>query len=77
MYGMNVHRAVVESKEKISGPTVHYVNDKYDEGNIISQTVVELDENETPDSLSAKVQAAEKIQLTKVLKEFIEKKNKA
>lgn len=77
MYGMNVHRAVVEAKEKISGPTVHYVNDKYDEGNIISQTIVELDENETPDSLSAKVQAAEKIQLTKVLKEFIEKKNKA
>lgn len=77
MYGMNVHRAVVEAKEKISGPTVHYVNDKYDEGNIISQTVVELDGNETPDSLSAKVQAAEKIQLAKVLKEFIEKKNKA
>lgn len=77
MYGMNVHRAVVEAKEKISGPTVHYVNDKYDEGNIISQTVVELDENETPDSLSAKVQTAEKIQLTKVLKEFISKKNKA
>lgn len=77
MYGINVHRAVVEAKEKISGPTVHYVNDKYDEGNIISQTVVELDGNETPDSLSAKVQAAEKIQLTKVLKEFISKKNKA
>lgn len=74
MYGMNVHRAVVEAKEKISGPTVHYVNDKYDEGNIISQTVVELDEKETPDSLSAKVQAAEKIQLTKVLKEFIEQR---
>ena len=74
MYGMNVHRAVVEAKEKIRGPTVHYVNDKYDEGNIISQTVVELDEKETPDSLSAKVQAAEKIQLTKVLKEFIEQR---
>ena len=77
MYGMNVHRAVVGSKEKISGPTVHYVNDKYDEGNIISQTVVELDENETPDSLSAKVKKKKKIQLTKVLKEFICKKNKA
>jgi len=74
MYGMNVHTAVVESGEKISGPTVHFVNDKYDEGNIISQTIVELAENETPESLSAKVQAAEKIQLTKVLKEFIDKK---
>lgn len=77
MYGMNVHTAVVEAKEKISGPTVHFVNDKYDEGNIISQSIVELDENETPESLSSKVQAAEKIQLIKVLKEFIEKKEQS
>lgn len=74
MYGMNVHTAVVEAGEKISGPTVHFVNDKYDEGNIISQTIVELDKNETPESLSAKVQTAEKVQLIKVLKEFINKK---
>ena len=74
MYGMNVHTAVVEAGEKISGPTVHFVNDKYDEGNIISQTIVELDKNETPESLSAKVQAAEKIQLVKVLKDFIQQK---
>ena len=74
MYGMNVHKAVVEAKEKVSGPTVHFVNNKYDDGNIISQTIVQLDENETPESLSSKVQAAEKIQLTKVLKEFISRK---
>jgi len=74
MFGMNVHTAVVESGEKISGPTVHFENDKYDEGNIISQSIVELDENETPESLSAKVQAAEKVQLIKVIKEFIDKK---
>ena len=73
MYGMNVHTAVVNAKEKISGPTVHYVNDKYDEGNIISQTVVDLSENETPESLSAKVQEAEKIQLIRVLKDFEKK----
>lgn len=77
MYGMNVHKAVVEAKEKESGPTVHFVNDKYDEGNIISQTIVKLDEDETPESLSAKVQAAEKTQLINVLKNFISKKNKA
>lgn len=73
MYGMNVHTAVVEAGEKISGPTVHFVNDKYDEGNIISQAIVKLDENETPESLSAKVQAAEKVQLINVLKDFINK----
>ena len=74
MYGMNVHTAVVEAREPISGPTVHYVNDKYDEGNIISQSIIELDENETPESLSAKVQAAEKIQLITVIKDFISNK---
>ena len=73
MYGMNVHRAVVAAKEKISGPTIHYVNNKYDEGNIISQTIVELSENETPESLAAKVQSAEKIQLIDILKKFIDK----
>lgn len=74
MFGMNVHTAVVEAGERISGPTVHFVNDKYDEGNIISQSIIKLDENETPESLSIKVQLAEKIQLTNVLKEFILKK---
>lgn len=77
MYGMNVHTAVVEAGEKISGPTVHFVNDKYDEGNIISQSIVELDENETPESLSAKVQAAEKIQLINVIKDFVLKKEQS
>ena len=33
MYGMNVHKAVIEAKEKFSGPTVHFVNNNYDEGN--------------------------------------------
>lgn len=74
MYGMNVHKAAIAAKEKISGPTIHFVNDKYDEGNIISQTEVKLDENETPESLAKKVQAAEKIQLVNVLKEFISTK---
>jgi len=74
MYGMNVHRAVVEAKEEYSGVTVHYVNSNYDEGNIISQAEVKLEEGETPESLSEKVQVAEKKQLISVIKEFIEKK---
>lgn len=74
MYGMNVHTAVVDAKEEYSGPTVHFVNNNYDEGNIISQTKVKLSEDETPESLSQKVQAVEKIQLVNVLKDFITKK---
>ena len=36
-YGMNVHKAVIESGESISGATVHFVNEKYDDGPIIKQ----------------------------------------
>ena len=74
MFGMNVHRAVIKAGEKISGPTVHFVNERYDEGNIISQTTVEITENDTPESLAKKVQDVEKVQLVKVLKEFINNK---
>ena len=74
MYGMNVHKAVVEAKEDYSGPTVHFVNNNYDEGNIIAQVRVKLDKDETPESLSRKVQEVEKIQLINVLKDFISKK---
>ncbi|MEE1389763.1 MAG: formyltransferase family protein [Clostridia bacterium] len=75
MYGMNVHKAVVEAKEEFSGPTVHFVNNNYDEGNIISQTKVKLSSNETAESLAKKVQEVEKIQLIDVLKKFIDEKN--
>ena len=74
MYGMNVHRAVIEAKEEYSGVTLHYVNNKYDEGNIIKQTKVRVEKEDTAETLSAKVQKAEKIQLIEVLKQFAEKK---
>lgn len=70
MYGMNVHKAVVEAKEEYSGPTVHFVNNNYDEGNIIAQTLVKLSEDETPESLAKKVQDVEKVQLINVLKDI-------
>lgn len=72
---MNVHRAVIEAKEEYSGVTLHYVNNKYDEGNIIKQTKVKVEELDTAEDLSAKVQKAEKIQLIQVLQKFAEKKN--
>lgn len=73
MYGMNVHRAVVEAHETKSGVTLHYVNEKYDSGDIIRQTSVDVYPTDTPEDLCARVQAAEKIQLIEVLKEFSQK----
>ncbi len=74
MHGMNVHKAVIDAKEKQSGVTVHFVNEKYDEGTIICQTKVDILPEDTAEDLSAKVQAAEKIQLIEVLKDFIDGK---
>ena len=67
---MHVHKAVIDAKEKQSGVTVHYINNEYDKGNIISQTVVDVLETDTPESLASKVQAVEKIQLVNVIKKF-------
>lgn len=74
MYGMKVHEAVVAAHEKISGATVHYVNNHYDEGNIISQTKIDVLPQDTADDVAEKVKAAEKIQLIEVIKKLSETK---
>ena len=68
MYGMNVHRAVIKAKEKYSGPTVHFVNDIYDNGKILLQKKVEISENETPESLQKKVLGLEHIVYPEAIK---------
>lgn len=71
MHGMHVHEAVIHNNENYSGATVHFVNHEYDKGNIISQIKVDILPNDTPESLSQKVQAVEKIQLIQVLNRFV------
>ena len=70
MHGMHVHQAVVEAGEKYTGATIHFVNEEYDKGNIISQTTVEVLPSDSAETVSQKVQAAEKIQLIEVLNRF-------
>ena len=59
MYGINVHRAVLEAGEKESGATVHKVVGEYDTGDIISQKKVPIFEGDTPETLAKRVLAAE------------------
>lgn len=59
MYGMNVHRVVIESGEKESGITIHYLNENYDEGKIIFQAKCEVLKNETPEQLAQKIHQLE------------------
>ena len=61
MYGENIHKAVIKNKDKMSGLTIHYVNDKYDDGAIIFQKTIRLEPCETPLSLSKKILTEEHI----------------
>ena len=59
MYGMRVHRAVIESGARVSGATVHFVDERYDEGAIIAQWPVPVFPTDSPESLAARVLAVE------------------
>ncbi len=55
MYGMNVHRAVKENQEEMSGMTIHYVNHAYDEGKHIFQASTKIDPTDSSEDIAAKV----------------------
>lgn len=59
-YGHRVHEAVLEKGAKVSGATIHFTDDEYDHGPILLQEAVPVLESDTPDSLAARVQAAER-----------------
>jgi formyltetrahydrofolate-dependent phosphoribosylglycinamide formyltransferase len=59
MYGLRVHQAVLEYGCKMTGCTVHLVNERYDTGPIIAQACVAVEEDDTPETLSARVQTQE------------------
>ncbi len=71
MYGHHVHEAVVKAKEKQSGITIHYVNDKYDSGDIIFQAVCEVKPTDTADDLAANIHLLEKTYFPKVIEQTI------
>ncbi|HOL94027.1 MAG TPA: phosphoribosylglycinamide formyltransferase [bacterium] len=60
MYGHHVHEAVLAYGVKITGATVHFVDEGYDTGPIILQKAVEVYDDDTPETLAARVQAAER-----------------
>jgi phosphoribosylglycinamide formyltransferase-1 len=71
MYGRFVHEAVVANAEKESGVTLHRVNEKYDDGEIILQKKLKLQEDETAKSLETKVKALEQQAVVEGLKKVI------
>lgn len=71
MYGLNVHKAVIEAGEKKSGITIHFLNEQYDEGKIIFQEICEVKENDTPETLAQKVQVLEHKYFAKTIEQLI------
>jgi phosphoribosylglycinamide formyltransferase-1 len=59
MYGMRVHQAVIASGARVSGATVHLVDERYDEGSIVAQWPVPVLPGDTPEMLAARVLAVE------------------
>ncbi|HRZ96886.1 MAG TPA: phosphoribosylglycinamide formyltransferase [Paludibacter sp.] len=67
MYGDKVHQAVVDAHETESGITVHFVNEKYDEGNIIFQAKCPVTADDTAETVAHKVHALEYEHFPKVI----------
>lgn len=61
LYGTRVHSAVIASGARVSGPTVHFVDEEYDTGPILAQSVVPVYPDDSPDTLAARVLKQEHI----------------
>lgn len=70
MFGFNVHKAVFESGMKVSGATVHFVNERYDEGLIIAQSAVDISNTVKAEEIASRVLEAEHKLLPKVIYDF-------
>jgi len=70
MYGMNVHKAVYNSGAKVSGATVHFINEAYDEGKIIAQKKVDISDVKFPEQIAERVLKIEHELLPFVIEKF-------
>jgi phosphoribosylglycinamide formyltransferase-1 len=71
MYGTNVHKAVLASKDKESGITIHRVNQDYDKGKIIFQATCPILPKDTPETLAARIHELEHQHYPRVIEEVL------
>ena len=72
MYGMNVHNAVVNNKEKETGITIHYVDNEYDKGSIIFQAKCDVLPTDTPDDVAEKVHELEYAHFPRIIEQVVQ-----
>jgi phosphoribosylglycinamide formyltransferase 1 len=75
MYGMHVHRAVIESGVRESGISIHLVNERYDEGRVLFQARIRLAAGESPESLAARIHALEYAHYPAVVEGYVQEYN--
>lgn len=73
MYGMHVHRAVIEAGEDRSGITIHLVDEEFDKGEILAQYTVDLTSDDTPETVAKKVQQLEHQHFAYIVEQTINK----
>ena len=71
MYGRHVHEAVVKNGEKESGITIHWVNEAYDEGNVILQSKCKIDSSDHAEDVADKVHALEYAHFSRAIENVI------
>jgi len=71
MYGSHVHEAVISAGENKSGITIHFVNEKYDEGAIIAQETCDVTPEDTPESLAEKIHQLEYQHFPRIIEKVI------
>ena len=71
MYGDRVHKTVIESGEKETGITIHYVNEKYDDGKIIFQESFDILPDETPESIAERIHKLEHKNFPEVIEKLL------
>jgi len=72
MYGMHIHRAIVNNKEKETGISIHYVNENYDEGGIIFQKNITLTDDDTPETVAEKIHELEQKYFPEIISRLLE-----
>ncbi|MEQ9263826.1 MAG: phosphoribosylglycinamide formyltransferase [Balneolaceae bacterium] len=70
-YGINVHKAVLEAKETMSGCSIHVVSEEYDKGPILEQATVDVLASDTPEELAARVLQQEHLIYPKVIETYL------
>lgn len=71
MYGMHVHEAVRAANEPETGITIHYVNEQYDEGDIIFQARCPVAPTDTPADIARKVHELEHLHFSRVIEQIL------